>query len=94
MIVLFLTLRRVGRQVTTLLTHLDDLDGTDMRRLGEHQLSTKPVGSAGPLARRLVQEELIRESNDGFSDCNSVTAVLLPGATLASRFCCLNHALA
>lgn len=56
-----------SRQATTLLTHLDDLDGTDMRRLGEH-LALHETGQGERwtwLARRLVQEELIRESNDG-----------------------------
>ena len=56
-----------SRQATTLLTHLDDFDGTDMRRLGEH-LALHETGQGERwtwLARRLVQEELIRESNDG-----------------------------
>ena len=56
-----------SRQATTLLTHLEELDGTDMRRLGEH-LALHETGQGDRwtwLARRLVQEELIRESNDG-----------------------------
>ncbi|MGE4580919.1 MAG: helicase-related protein, partial [Synechococcus sp.] len=54
-------------QAETLLSHLQDLDGTDMRRLGEH-LSLNESGRGDRwtwLARRLVQEELISESNDG-----------------------------
>jgi len=54
-------------QAQTLLSHLEDLDGTDMRRLGEH-LALHEAGRGDRwtwLARRLVQEELIRESNDG-----------------------------
>ena len=46
---------------------LEELDGTDMRRLGEH-LALHETGRGDRwtwLARRLVQEELIRESNDG-----------------------------
>ena len=49
------------------MTHLEELDGTDMRRLGEH-LALHETGQGDRwtwLARRLVQEELIRESNDG-----------------------------
>ena len=56
-----------SRQATTLLTHLDEHEGTDMRRLGEH-LALHETGQGDRwtwLARRLVQEELIRESNDG-----------------------------
>ncbi len=56
-----------SRQATTLLTHLNNFDGTDMRRLGEH-LAVHERGKGDRwtwLARRLVQEELIRESNDG-----------------------------
>ena len=54
-------------QAETLLSHLQDLDGTDMRRLGEHlSLNESGRGDRGTwLARRLVQEELISESNDG-----------------------------
>ena len=54
-------------QAQTLLSHLEELDGTDMRRLGEH-LALHETGRGDRwtwLARRLVQEELIRESNDG-----------------------------
>ena len=54
-------------QAETLLSHLNDLDGTDMKRLGEH-LALHESGRGDRwtwLARRLVQEELIRESNDG-----------------------------
>jgi ATP-dependent DNA helicase RecQ len=54
-------------QAQTLLSHLEQLDGTDMRRLGEH-LALHETGRGDRwtwLARRLVQEELIRESNDG-----------------------------
>ena len=54
-------------QAETLLSHLHDLDGTDMRCLGEH-LALKEPGRGDRwtwLARRLVQEELISESNDG-----------------------------
>ena len=54
-------------QAETLLSHLQDLDGTDMRRLGEH-LALNESGRGDRwtwLARRLVQEELISESNDG-----------------------------
>ena len=51
----------------TLLSHLADQDGTDIRRLGEQLQVTEPGRSDRWtwLARRLVQDELIRESNDG-----------------------------
>ena len=54
-------------QVQTLLTHLADQEGMDLRRLGEHLALHEPGrGDRWTwLARRLVQEELIRESNDG-----------------------------
>ena len=54
-------------QAHILLMHLADQDGTDMRRLGERLQLTKAGRSDRWtwLARRLVQEELIRESNDG-----------------------------
>ena len=54
-------------QAHTLLSHLADRDGTDMRRLGERLQLTEPGRSDRWtwLARRLVQDELIRESNDG-----------------------------
>ena len=54
-------------QAQTLLSHLVDQDGTDMRRLGEY-LSLHEAGQGDRwtwLARRLVQDELIQESNDG-----------------------------
>jgi len=54
-------------QVETLLAHLAEQDGTEMRRLGEH-LGLHEPGRHDRwtwLARRLVQEELIQESNDG-----------------------------
>ena len=54
-------------QAQTLLSHLVDQDGTDMRRLGEY-LSLHEAGQEDRwtwLARRLVQDELIQESNDG-----------------------------
>ena len=56
-----------SRQAQTLLSHLVDQDGTDMRRLGDY-LSLHEPGRSDRwtwLARRLVQDELIRESNDG-----------------------------
>ena len=51
----------------TLLTHLAEQEGMDLRRLGEHLALHEPGrGDRWTwLARRLVQEELIRESNDG-----------------------------
>ncbi len=54
-------------QVHTLLSHLADQDGTDIRRLGEQLQLMEPGRSERWtwLARRLVQDELIRESNDG-----------------------------
>lgn len=54
-------------QVETLLTHLADQNGTDIRRLGEHLALHEPGRQDRWtwLARRLVQEELIQESNDG-----------------------------
>ena len=54
-------------QVETLLSHLAEEDGTDIRRLGSHLALHEPGrGERWTwLARRLVQEELIRESNDG-----------------------------
>jgi ATP-dependent DNA helicase RecQ len=54
-------------QVQTLLTHLAEQEGMDLRRLGEHLALHEPGrGDRWTwLARRLVQEELIRESNDG-----------------------------
>ena len=59
--------RNWSSQVETLLNHIAEQDGTDMRRLGEYLALHEP--GAGErwtwLARRLVQEELIRESNDG-----------------------------
>ena len=54
-------------QVETLLAHLAEQDGTEMRRLGEHLALHEPGRHDRWtwLARRLVQEELIQESNDG-----------------------------
>ena len=54
-------------QAHTLLEHLAEKDGTDLRRLGE-RLALLESGRNERwtwLARRLVQEELIRESDDG-----------------------------
>lgn len=54
-------------QAETLLSLLADQDGTDIRRLGE-RLELTEAGRSDRwtwLARRLVQDELIRESNDG-----------------------------
>ena len=54
-------------QARILLTHLADQEGTDMRRLGERLEVLEPGRSERWtwLARRLVQDELIKESNDG-----------------------------
>ncbi len=54
-------------QVQTLLHHLADQEGMDIRRLGERLEAMEPGRSDRWtwLARRLVQDELIRESNDG-----------------------------
>ena len=54
-------------QVETLLAHLAEQDGTEMRRLGEYLALHEPGRHDRWtwLARRLVQEELIQESNDG-----------------------------
>ena len=54
-------------QAHTLLTHLEERNGMDIRRLGERLELMEPGRSDRWtwLARRLVQEELIRESNDG-----------------------------
>ena len=50
-----------------LLAHLAEQDGMEMRRLGEHLALHEPGRHDRWtwLARRLVQEELIQESNDG-----------------------------
>ena len=54
-------------QAQTLLEHLAEKDGTDLRRLGERLALVEPGRNERWtwLARRLVQEELIRESDDG-----------------------------
>ncbi len=54
-------------QAHTLLEHLAEKDGTDLRRLGERLALLEPGRNERWtwLARRLVQEELIRESDDG-----------------------------
>jgi len=54
-------------QAQTLLEHLAEKDGTDLRRLGERLALVEPGRNDRWtwLARRLVQEELIRESDDG-----------------------------
>ena len=61
------TRRDWAAQVETLLAHLAEQDGTEMRRLGEHLALHEPGRHDRWtwLARRLVQEELIQESNDG-----------------------------
>ena len=61
------TRRDWSAQVETLLAHLAEQDGTEMRLLGEHLALHEPGRHDRWtwLARRLVQEELIQESNDG-----------------------------
>ena len=56
-----------SRQAEKLLTHLNDKEGTDINSLGEHLEAKESSRSClwTWLARRLVQEELINESNDG-----------------------------
>ena len=58
---------RCSEDLQTLLEHLAEKDGTDLRRLGERLALAEPGRNERWtwLARRLVQEELIRESDDG-----------------------------